>query len=50
MAVASGRTMVINKDAVGWKYSKIGWTSAFEPVSKCSFADINVVKFKNFAS
>jgi hypothetical protein len=31
--------MLINNDAIG-KYSKKGWTSIFQPVSNCAYAEV----------
>ncbi|KAI6190592.1 hypothetical protein M3Y97_00135300 [Aphelenchoides bicaudatus] len=39
VAAASNRTLVLDKDGDGWRYSKQGWTSVFKAISSCTFAD-----------
>jgi hypothetical protein len=39
VATASNRTLVLDRDGDGWRYSKHGWTAVFKAISKCSFAD-----------
>uniref|UniRef100_A0A1I7T3K4 Alpha-(1,6)-fucosyltransferase n=1 Tax=Caenorhabditis tropicalis TaxID=1561998 RepID=A0A1I7T3K4_9PELO len=36
-AFATKRMMILKRDGSSWKYSSRGWTSVFEPISKCSF-------------
>ena len=37
MAAAANRTMVLDKDGDGWRYSKHGWTGVFEPIGGCKY-------------
>ncbi|CAD5231389.1 unnamed protein product [Bursaphelenchus xylophilus] len=39
VAAASNRTMVLQQDGEGWRYSKHGWTAVFEDVSGCRYGD-----------
>ncbi|CAI2354203.1 unnamed protein product [Caenorhabditis sp. 36 PRJEB53466] len=31
--------LILKRDGTSWKYSAKGWTSVFEPISKCSFEE-----------
>lgn len=39
VAAASNRTLVLDKDGDGWRYSKHGWTAVFKEISSCTYAD-----------
>ncbi|KAI6230825.1 hypothetical protein M3Y99_01027500 [Aphelenchoides fujianensis] len=39
VATASNRTLVLDKDGDGWRYSKHGWTAVFEAISSCKYHD-----------
>lgn len=38
MAVAANRTLVLDRDGTEWRYSEHGWTAAFQPIGKCTWA------------
>ncbi|EFP11174.1 CRE-FUT-8 protein [Caenorhabditis remanei] len=49
-AFATKRMMILKRDGSSWKYSSRGWTSVFEPISKCSFDDaVGKAEMKPFA-
>ncbi|KAI6212906.1 hypothetical protein M3Y94_00084800 [Aphelenchoides besseyi] len=39
VAAASNRTLVLDRDGDGWRYSKHGWTAVFEEISSCKYVD-----------
>ncbi|KAL3984685.1 Variant SH3 domain family protein [Acanthocheilonema viteae] len=40
VAYGSNRTLVLKDDGHKWNYAANGWTTAFLPVTKCSFSEI----------
>lgn len=49
-AFATKRMLILKRDGSSWKYSSRGWTSVFEPISKCSFDDaVGQAEMKPFA-
>ncbi|PIC27546.1 hypothetical protein B9Z55_019765 [Caenorhabditis nigoni] len=49
-AFATKRMMILKRDGSSWKYSSRGWTSVFEPISKCTFDEaVGNAELKPFA-
>lgn len=46
VAAASNRTMVLEKDGEGWRYSKHGWGAVFKSISSCTFANAVPVSYE----